>query len=282
MKKFSRWITLLVFAAGPTLPAQDEAVVTTSLLQLNPSTDPERQLEALRTIATSLDPRIPAACVPMLQSPGASVQRNAARAIGSRWWQIPREELATYEQALKANLRSDDVQFVNMIRRGIGLLTQSYDGDMFSRSPSKRWVIYERHGKPCLIDTKTSTEELLGATTEGKFMPAYGNEPLTNDCHWHPRQDMVAMQVLIFRHPSLLWVWRAGHGLRTFGIDELRAVLKPVVGELSETAIYDVDFKAWKGTDLEFTVDALRDHTILLRWESASDTLRVMSDGAVK
>lgn len=40
------------------------------------------------------------------------------------------------------------------------------------------------------------------------------NEPLTNDCHWHPRQDMVALQVLIFRHPSLLWVWHAGHGLR--------------------------------------------------------------------
>lgn len=36
---------------------------------------------------------------------------------------------------------------------------------VFSRSPSKRWVIDERHGKPCLIDTRTSTEEWLGATT---------------------------------------------------------------------------------------------------------------------
>ncbi len=58
---------------------------------------------------------------------------------------------------------------------------------VFSRSPSKRWVIDEGHGKPCLIDTRTSTEELLGATNEGKFMPAYGNEPLTHDCHWHSR-----------------------------------------------------------------------------------------------
>lgn len=113
-------------------------------------------------------------------------------------------------------------------------------------------------------------------------MPAYGNEPLTNDCHWHPRQDMVALRVLIFRHPRLLWVWRAGHGLRSFGIDELRKVLQPVLGELSETAILAVDFKAWKGADLEFTVDAQRDHTPLLRWESATDTLRVLSDGAVK
>ena len=69
---------------------------------------------------------------------------------------------------------------------------------MFSRSPGKRWVIDERHGKPCLIDARTSTEEWLGATTEGKFMPAYGNEPLTNDCHWHPRQDMVVLQVRNF------------------------------------------------------------------------------------
>lgn len=113
-------------------------------------------------------------------------------------------------------------------------------------------------------------------------MPAYGNAPLTNGCHWHPRQDMVALQVLIFRHPRLLWVWRAGHGLRSFGIDELRKVLKPVLGELSETAILAVDFKAWMGADLEFTVDAQRDHTPLLRWESASDPLRVLSDGAVK
>jgi len=47
----------------------------------------------------------------------------------------------------------------------MGLLTRSCDGDMFSRSPSKRWVIDERHGKPSLIDTRTSTEEWLGATT---------------------------------------------------------------------------------------------------------------------
>lgn len=282
MNRNTPWIALLIVIAGPPVMAQDEATVTASLRQLQPGVDPERQLDALRAIATSLDPRIPAACVPMLQSSGASVQRNAARAIGSRWWQIPREQLATYEQALKANLASGDVHFVNMIRRGIGLLTRSYDGDMFSRSPGKRWVIYERHSKPCLIDTRTSTEELLGATTEGKFMPAYGNEPLTNDCHWHPRQDMVAMQVLIFRHPRLLWVWRAGHGLRSFGVDELRKVLKPVLGELSQTAIFAVDFKAWKGADLDFTVDALREHTTLLRWESASDTLRVLSDGAVK
>ena len=90
------------------------------------------------------------------------------------------------------------------------------------------------------------------------------------------------MEGLIFRHPRLLWVWRAGHGLRAFGIDELRKVLKPVLGELSETAILAVDFKAWKGGALELTVDARRDHMPLLRWESASDTLRVLSDGAVK
>jgi hypothetical protein len=88
--------------------------------------------------------------------------------------------------------------------------------------------------------------------------------------------------VLIFRRPRLLWAWRAGHGLRSFGNDELRKVLKPVLGELSETAIIETDFKAWEGADLELTDDVQPDHTPLLRRESASDTLRVLSDGAVK
>lgn len=97
-----------------------------------------------------------------------------------------------------------------------------------------------------------------------------------------PGRTWWRLQGLIFRHPRLLWVRCAGHGLRSFGIDELRKVLKPVLGELSETTILAVDFKALKGANLEFTVDAQRDHTPLLQWESASDTLHVLSDGAVK
>ncbi len=275
-------------AAIPSL-AQDTAQVTTALAKLRPSVPPDEQLEALRSIATSLDPRIPEACLPMLQSPGSSVQRNAARAIGSRWWQIAPDQQPVYLKALKTKLGSDDAQSVNMARRGIGLLTHSYEGDMFSRSRNKRWLIYERHGKPCVIDTLNHTEELLGFEIEGHFMPAYGNVALPPSCHWHAKQDMVAMDVLIFRRPRLLWVWRPGQGLRSFGIDELRKLLHPAQTPAAELVIYQAEFKQWSKTNLDFTVDYIlregenaRSRLAQLRWDSATDTLRVLSDSEQK
>lgn len=264
--------------------AQDKAEVDAALANLRPNALPEVQLEALRTIATSLDPRIPAACLPMLESPGNSVRRNAARAIGSRWWQIPTNELPTYTKALKANLGSDNHGIVNMTLRGWGLLNRNYDDSMFSRSPGKRWVIYERRGKPCVIDTHNFTEELLGFDVEGRFLPAFQNDPVAPCCHWHPKRDMVALDMLIFRHPRLVWVWRERGGLRAFGIDELREVLKPANGQLHEYSIKSTDFTKWDGDDLEFTVDYIPlggpdITTARLRWNSDSDTLRVLSDG---
>ena len=279
-------VLVLVMAAGR-LTAQDTAQVDSLLRQLKAGADAEKQLEALRFLATSLDPRIPAACLPLLQSPGASVRRNAARAIGSRWWQISRDQLAVCVEGLKRNLGSPDVQVGNMTRRGIGLLTRKYDDAIFSRSRSKRWVIYERHGKPCVIDTRDHSEELLGADAEANFLPAYGNALLTEYCHWHPKQDLVALDVLIFRRPRLLWVWRPGAGLRSFGIEEITKLLKPAGAGQAVHQVQRLDFKRWKGADLEFTAgyflsegkaDESEDRTALLRWESATDTLRVQSD----
>jgi hypothetical protein len=64
-----------------------------------------------------------------------------------------------------------------MSRRGIALLKRTYDNDMFSRSKNRRWVIYERYGKPCLIDTRNHTEELLGCEVEGKFLVRHAPVP---------------------------------------------------------------------------------------------------------
>jgi len=276
-------------AAGPALNGQDQAKVTTALQQLKPGA--KTQWEAIYTIANSLDPRIPAACLLMLHSSYTAVQRNAARAIGSRWWQIPQDQLSTYVQALKMNLRSKDEQLVNMTRRAIGLLTRTYDGDMFSRSTSGRWVIYERHGKPCLIDTRNHMEKLLGAGLEGTFSPSYSNQPLTRSCLWHPKEDMVALSILTFHGPSPLWVWRPAGGVRSFGFPELMTVLKHANMKVSERSpYYYVEFKVWRGADLDFTVEydfvGVEDgersiylsHTALLRWESATDTVRFLAD----
>jgi hypothetical protein len=285
MKRLLRWIMLVILAAGPPLNGQNQAKVTAALQKLRP--DAKTQWEAIYTIANSLDPRIPAACLPMLQSSYTAVQRNAARAIGSRWWQIPQDQLSTYVQALKMNLLSKDEQVVNITRRGIGLLTRTYEGDMFSCSTSRRWVIYERHGKPCLIDTRNHMEELLGAGLEGTFSPSYSNEPLTGSCLWHPKQDMVALRMLTFHGPSPLWVWRPAGGVRSFSFPELMTVLKHANIQVSERSpYYYVSFKDWKGADLDFTVEysfggigeELRSHTALLRWESATDIVRFLAD----
>ncbi len=270
---------LLVLFGACNLRADEARAVGDLLAKLVPEVAPEEQLAALDGIATSLDPRIPAACLPMLQSPGNSVRRKAARAIGSRWWQIPPGERSRYIKALEANLGSAETDVVNMTRRAIGLVARSYDNDMFGRSPGKRWVIYERSGKPCLIDSRNGTEELLGAGVEGMFLPAYGNEPVAPCVHWHPAEEMVALEIVIFRRPTLLWVWRPEGGLRPFGADELQEFLKKETGATTEPVVSDTTFGEWAGKELAFSVECLigegegRDvKTLDLRWRADSDT----------
>jgi hypothetical protein len=157
--------------------------------------DADVRIAALRELLTSLDSRIPQAMLPLLSDEGNSIRRLAARAIGSRWWQIPKEKSDSYVTALQSNLKSE-VDFEdekNMAERAIGLLTRRYDSKMFSHSPNGRWIIYERRGFPCLIDTTTFTEELLGwspAYNRESEMPPWlfgGNSPIgEEDARWHP------------------------------------------------------------------------------------------------
>ena len=59
------------------------------------NSDPDTRIAALRELLTSLDSRIPEAMFPLLSDEGNSIRRLAARAIGSRWWQIPKEKSET-------------------------------------------------------------------------------------------------------------------------------------------------------------------------------------------
>lgn len=249
------------------------------------SPDLDSQMDALDTLATSLDPRIPDACLPLLKSQGMSIRRKAARAIGSRWQQIPKDRVKVFTDALKTNLNSDEPGLVNMSRRGIALLKRTYDNNMFSRSKNRRWVIYERHGKPCLIDTRTYTEELLGFEVEGKFFPAYGNEAIAPCCLWHPKQEMVAMETLIFRRPREIWIWRHGAGLRPIHQQEVIDLLKPAKGQIVAGAGIHLEVERWKSANLEFKVEytsmvdeVFIDHTAQVRWDSATDKLQLLRD----
>ena len=279
-------LTALLFLSGsPRLFAQTTPEVTILLEQMRTAADLETQLHALQAIATSLDPRIPAACLPLLQSPGDSIRRNAARAIGSRWHQIPQNQLPSYVAAIKANAHTDDRSLLNMTHRGLGLLERNYDGEMFSRSHSRRWVIYERRGKPCLIDTKNKTEELLGPKVDIFFFPALGNQTIKGSCLWHSKQDMVALQMLVFRRPREVWVWRNPGGLRQITTGELALVLKPAQGEVLTHSGFSTDFKSWEGDELDLTVEhsvrideEVTDHTATVRWNPATDKLRVVTD----
>ncbi len=273
------------FTAGTEAPAQSEAEVTAALAEMRPGRDLDARLDALRRIATSLDPRIPAACLPLLNSDGESIRRNAARAIGSRWHQIPETQIASYRNALKVNLNNADPSIDNMTRRALGLLDRSYAGDMFSRSRSKRWVVYERRGKPCLIDTRNGTEELLGAGADPLFLPALGNEPVKGSCLWHPSQDMVALQMLLARRPRIVWIWRHPGGLRPISPKEVIAALKPSQEIVQEGSWLAVDFKSWNGAALDLSVEYTRrqgeditERTAVVRWDPRTDTLSRISD----
>jgi hypothetical protein len=231
--------------------------------------DPDVRIEALRQLLTSLDSRIPEAMLSLLSDEGNSIRRLAARAIGSRWWQIPTEKSESYVNGLSKNLKSemDFEDEKNMAERAIGLLTKKYDSKMFSRSPNGRWVIYERYSFPCLIDTTTYTEELLGwfgDSNRNSETPVWwysGNSPIgQDDALWHPTKEAVALSGSISRRASTVWIWEHKHGLRKLDRSTLVKLLQPK-GQIDEPNPLSAEIKEWKGDDLFVGVNWGRDWT---------------------
>ena len=148
-----------------------------------------------------------------------------------------------------------------MAERAIGLLTKRYDSKMFSRNANGRWVIYERRGFPCLIDTTTYTEELLGwlpvSHGDSQMQPWWfsGNSPIEHDeALWHPSKDAVALSVSTSRRAMSIWIWQHKHGLYKLDRSELIRLLHPK-GEINEPNPITAEIKAWKGDDLFVSVN---------------------------
>jgi hypothetical protein len=252
----------------------------------------DTRIAALRELLTSLDSRIPEAMLPLLSDEGNSIRRLAARAIGSRWWQIPREKTDNYVNALQHNLRPE-VDFEdekNMAERAIGLLTRRYDSKMFSRSPNGRWVIYERRGFPCLIDTTTYTEELLSWSTafdRRLEMPPWvfsSNSPIgPEEALWHPNKEAVALGVSISRRATSVWIWQHKYGVQKLTRSELIKLLHPK-GKIEEPNPITAEFKEWKGDDLIVSVGwGLKDEgSAMIAWNLANHGWRVISRESVK
>ncbi len=286
MNPFCRVIAFAYLSAIPPAfseePPTDEALLATLR-----NSDMAVRIEALRELQTSLDPRLPDALLPLLSDEGNSIRRLAARGVGSRWWQIPAERIPVFTKALAKNAASDLDDEKNMAARGLGLLKRDYKGPMFARSANKRWVVYERCGLPCLIDTTTDTEELLGWDVEHPWLSsAWGNGPLEDAARWHPdkARELCVFSLLLHRKASTLWIWRHGKGLLKL---EIKDILKPL-GMTEEDymgggGLY-ADFKEWTpggfSLILSFTTvegDAYTDHTVVLEWLAASNDLRILS-----
>ena len=255
--------------------------------------DPDVRVEAVRQLLTSLDSRIPEAMFSLLTDEGNSIRRLAARAIGSRWWQIPNDKIDSYVKALQGNLKTE-VDFedeTHMAERGIGLLSKKYDSKMFSKSPNGRWVLYERRGFPCLIDTTTSTEELLGWTPaynkESEMPPWFygGNAPLEQEeaeqtqAVWHPSKEAVALSVGISRRASSVWIWEHQQGVEKLDHAKLIKLLHPK-GKTDEPDPLTAEMKGWKGDELMVSVGWGTEPTIgkaEVAWNVAQHKWRVIS-----
>lgn len=284
-----RWPLLLLvplICLGCSKSAGPDKAKVTQLLEKLKNPDAEVRLEAIRGLQTSLDPRVPEACLSVLDLEGNSVRRLAARTIGSRWQAIPKDRIPAYTAALKGQLGSDHEGLVNMARRGIALLNRDYTGPMVSPSANKRWVVYERHGLPCLIDTRDESEEILGYGSKASFSPAWGNTEVAPAAIWHPSKDMVALAILDNRKLGSVWIWVHGKGLHPITQEEIVKLLGCKMEEIAGAMGFYTEITGWKGDALEFglSYSLLKqggnpdDHEAVLQWDTATDTLKLLSN----
>lgn len=225
------------------------------------SADIGERRAAVEAIQTLSDPRIPPACLPLLHDSGLSIRRQAARAIGSRFSEIPADQRGAYVKALKACASEGPEDVTLICQRGIGLLTQDYRAPSFSVGPHKKWVLYERHKLPVIAPAKGDGVHLLLSPyrmdQEGR--PDLLKLEITNapaaelfSPHWHPGGEAVAFTpVTQRRFYQPVCIWSAG--------EEKVTVLDPVTMKKLLPARYP----AW-GTTSEF-----------IRWDGDKAIVRV-------
>jgi hypothetical protein len=264
---------LAAFFLLPAALADEE--IENALRELK-SPSPEVRVSGLRDLMTSLDPRIPDAVLPLLRDEGDSIRRLAARALGSRWWQIPEESRAEILRALEPNLRSPHEDERQMAVRAVGLISRQRTArePVFSLSPNKRWLVYERRGLPCIIDTENDTEELVGWEPLPESYISYCGS------HWHPRIEMLAVSVGIGRHHSAIWIWRPGKPLLKLDKSDLEPLLG---GNLTQLGLDNCSVKSWKGRDLlvDYTYEISKDEeyeawTARFQWSPETGRLRLL------
>ncbi|MGH8046026.1 MAG: HEAT repeat domain-containing protein [Chthoniobacterales bacterium] len=228
---------------------------------------------AMDEVQTLDDPRIPGECFALLDDEGESIRRLAARAIGSRFDQIPKRLVKDYIEALRWCGARGPEDVALMCKRAEGLLARDYSSDAFSTSPDGKWVLYERRRLPVIANVKRREHTLLspvmpgreywGNTTcvrDGNIVPQIPphrgagllklmitNAPVENLFvpSWQPRSLAVAFSPIVqmkFFHP--VCIWRADDGaLRVWTVESFLPLLRGRFPHWSTT----MDFEKWDG-----------------------------------
>ncbi len=206
---------------------------------------------AVEAIQTLEDPAIPAACLPLLKDEGLSIRRQAARAIGSRFFDVPSDQRKTYIAALEKCATDGPEDTTLMCERAIGLLTEKFSYPSFSVGPKNKWVLYERRKLPVITLTKGGAHELLSPVwpSQNELLKlAVTNEPAENlfSPHWHSSGEAVAFTMILqrrFFHP--IFIWSAGTpNLKVLEPTSLKPLLPPRYPNWGTTS----DFVKWDGT----------------------------------
>jgi hypothetical protein len=263
-----RLLPLVAILAG--IAARCLAAESPDWIEKLQSPDIEVRRTAIDRIQTLDDSRIPEACLPLLRDEGFSIRRQAARAIGSRFYQIPKERTAAFVDALKqcAKDAPDGVKFV--ANRAIGLLTRDFSSDAFSKSPDGRWVLYEQRRLPMIADITLAKRQLLAPVSpddkwgvndtyvergqiidrgpDGKLLKLMRtNEPMewVFRHHWQPKGDAIALQPTIqAKFFSPICIWRASDGeTRTWWVTSF----KSLYGKKFPHWATVIDFVRWDG-----------------------------------
>ena len=123
---------------------QSPAAITAEWIEALKSPEVGVRRRAIDQIQTIDDSRIPEACLPLLSDEGNSIRRQAARAIGSRFYQVPKNRVGIFVLALRKCAKAGPEDVTLIAYRAIGLLTRKAASLAFSRSPDGRWVLYEQ------------------------------------------------------------------------------------------------------------------------------------------
>jgi hypothetical protein len=236
---------------------------------------------AIAHIQTMDDPRIPAACLPLLEAPGFSIQRLAARSLGSRFDQIAPADRPRYLTALRACLEKrkkepilgtyGDDGITLMCQRAIGLITQKYDSPPFSISPDGNWVLYERRRRPVVANTASQQHHLLAPLNpDGPWNDeAYYSEDDDDDSaktnllktvdtnlsakdlfapHWRSDSNALAFTLermqARFYHPIMVWTASAPAKVKV--LDE--AYFQSLLGKRYPQWGTTTEFAGWHGS----------------------------------